>query len=200
MGFQSQLRPSILFFRGIIALSFAAFCLLSLPRPGALFFTVLSSAFLLADSAAALFLRNPESSTLHPFFGWPALTAMIGIATAAFLFLSPSPTTIKAGMALGAWAFFTGAIHVTGALQSRPDPTVSARCRHILGLSGAISMILGTLLFFQPWSAFGTLITLLAAHCLVIAAASISLGFGIRAFLLQSTPPVNHQESFRRSA
>lgn len=74
MKFQTQLRPSILYFRGVIALMFAAFCLLAL-RSETLFFSVITSAFLIADGGISLFLRDPENEI--PLFAWCTLSALI---------------------------------------------------------------------------------------------------------------------------
>ncbi len=170
-----HLRPGILFFRGFLALLFAAFCLAA---PGltlmALTFTI--AAYLAADGIVSLFLQTPGERPLRSWF-WSVASGGAGIAAGALMFFFPQETTVAIGILAGIWAVSLGVFQVLGAIDASNSGSTTAK--FTLGLSGFLCTGLGLAILTQPWIGVIALLSLLAFSTTAIGIASIVIGFQI---------------------
>lgn len=178
LGYRTPLRPGPLFFRGAIALCFAAVSVL-FPGPTLIALSLWVGAFLLIDGIMALFTRSRLTGRRVPH-GWAMLTGVLGIVAGALTFINPVGTVFAMSLLLGAWAIFMGALAVAGSLEMRRDPQITRANVHLMGVSGVAAVVLGGIILFAPALGSFTLITLVALNALLIGISSIALGIQMR--------------------
>lgn len=195
---RTPLRPGPLFFRGAIALAFAALSIL-FPGPTLIALSLWVGAFLIVDGVAALFARSRPSG-LPVNHGWAMLTGVLGIVAGALTFINPIGTVFALSMLLGIWAVFMGGLAVAGSLQMRKDPQISRSNVHLMGVTGVASIVLGGIILFRPALGTFTLITLVSLNAILIGIASFALGFQMRRCLKTGECPPGFARDERQRA
>jgi uncharacterized membrane protein HdeD (DUF308 family) len=195
METEARLRPSILYFRALAALLFGAFCLLVTPESGLRSLILAAAAFLGADGAAALFLRQQEADKPERS-AWPLLTGILGILAGALVFLTPYPSLVTVGSFFGAWAALVGIFQV-GGIQGK-EPSLSRSARIVCAIGGGATTLFGVLILLQPWLSAERLLNFLSLCCGVSALVFLYLGLSINRF--QREQDGLKIKEFRRSA
>lgn len=171
-----RIRPGILFFRGALALAFAAFCVAA-PSLTLLALTFTVGFYLAADGAVSLLLQPKADRPLRSWF-WSVASGAAGIIAGTFAFFFPGATTLALGILTGIWAVALGAFQLIGAFDAGGLENKGAR--FTLGACGLLCMGLGMAILAQPWIGVAALLALLASTAAVVGVASIALGFHMR--------------------
>ena len=174
----TNLRPGMLFFRGIIALAFSAICF-SAPAATLYAFTILVGAFLFVDGIFSLFLQVASRRKDHPTF-WPVLTGILGITAGVLTFVNPAATAWALSLLVAAWVTILGILEIIGAFELGSDVTVAKGVRFFLGLCGVIALGIGIAIFARPAIAGIALITFLGVNALLTGISCLILGWNIR--------------------
>ena len=167
-----EVRPGILYFRGALALLFAAFCVVA-PALTLLALTFTVAAYLAADGVISLFLQAPRERPLRAWY-WSVASGVAGIATGTLAFLFPMATTLALGILTGIWALSLGVFQVLGAIDA--GGFANRGPRFVLGACGLFCLGLGMAILAQPWIGVVALLSLLAVSALVVGTGSLVLG------------------------
>ena len=169
--------------RGIIALLLGVAALFA-PGVTLFAFALLFAAFVFADGVAQLIagIRGARHHTER--YGALIFSGLIGIAVGVLFFVWPLVSTLVYALFLVAliafWAIVTGVAEIVAAVRMRRE----IEGEWLLGLSGALSVLLGMALIFlslvQPGVTLLSIGWLIAAYALASGIALIVLGFRLR--------------------
>jgi uncharacterized membrane protein HdeD (DUF308 family) len=150
----------LLLLRGIVAILFGVLAFLS---PGITLLTLVLfyGAFALADGVLALG---------HAIMGgnigsrwWLALVGIFGILTGLVTFLMPGLTALVLLFFIAGWAIAMGVFQIIGAIRLRKE----IDNEWSLGLSGALSVLIGIVLLVAPGPGIVALIWVIGAEAVV---------------------------------
>ncbi len=165
--------------RGVAAIALGVTTFL-FPLHALFTFTMLFAAFALVDGLTSLL-----AGIRHRTHRWVMiLSGLIGVATAVLFVLMPLLMTVTyaliAPVLLAGWAVATGVLEIVAAMQ-RPT---SGKRNWLLGLSGALSVLLGLLvigvLVRDPVATILTTAWLIGAYALAAGLVLIVLAFHFR--------------------
>ena len=109
---------------------------------------------------------------------WPfALEGLLSIVVGVIAFLMPAAAAFALLFVIAAWAIITGVLRISAAIRLRKE----IRGEWMLILNGALSVILGILLFVIPGAGLVTLIWWLVAYAVIWGITLITLAFRLRA-------------------
>jgi uncharacterized membrane protein HdeD (DUF308 family) len=109
-------------------------------------------------------------------FGWLLVEGILGILRGLFAFVWPSVTALVLVYFIAAWAILTGIADVVQAVEL--GRVISNEW--LLILSGALSIVVGILLFLFPSGGALALVRLIGIYAILFGALLIGLSFRIR--------------------
>jgi uncharacterized membrane protein HdeD (DUF308 family) len=149
------------------------------PEATAVTIITLVAAFVLVDGAIALIAGIRASNDRGQSLG--IIEGIIGLVIGLVALLAPQLALGVLAVLVGIWAIVTGTLELTSAVQLRGQ----LRSSWLLGLAGALSIMLGVALVVSP-GAGAVLITVLVGVYGLIAGVSL-VGVGIRMRTSSST-------------
>lgn len=176
----------ILILRGIAAILFGVVAFIW-PGLTGLVLVIGFGVYALVDGVFALI--TGISRLGHTSRGWAfILEGVLGIAMGLVALFWPGLTAIALIYLIAAWAVVTGIFEIVSAIQLRKEITNE----WALGLSGALSIVFGVLLMFQPGTGGLTLVWILGGYAIAFGILLIVAGFrlrGNRAVTTRDTQP-----------
>ncbi|SEG62536.1 Uncharacterized membrane protein HdeD, DUF308 family [Thermomonospora echinospora] len=159
--------------RGVVAILFG---LAAWVWPGItlLALVLLFGAYALVDGIFALvaaFRGRPGGSRT-----WLAVTGAVGVAAGVLAFLWPGVTALVLLMLIAAWAVVTGVFEIVAAMALRRE--IEGEWWYAAG--GAISVLLGFLLFIWPVSGALAVVWLIGLFSILFGAALVTLSLRLR--------------------
>lgn len=167
----------LMLLRGIAAVAFG---ILSLIWPGlsALTLVLLWGAYAFADGIFALASAIMGKGGATSSRWWLALTGVLGIAAGLIAFVSPGLAGSVLLIFIAAWAIAIGVMAIAGAIRLRQE----VEGEWLLILSGALAIVFGVLMFFQPAAGALTVIWLIATFAIIFGIDLIWLAFKLRGY------------------
>jgi uncharacterized membrane protein HdeD (DUF308 family) len=164
----------IMLLRGLAAVAFGV---LAFVWPGLTILTliILFAVYALVDGLFALFSVFSSRDHGVPAW-WLVLIGLLGIATAAITYFWPGITAMILVMIIGAWALVHGIFEIVAAFQLRKE----LDDWWMLALGGAISVIFGGLLLFNPGAGALALVWLIGIYAIIFGAILIILSFRLK--------------------
>jgi uncharacterized membrane protein HdeD (DUF308 family) len=160
--------------RGVVAVIFG---ILALLWPGVTLaaLVILWGAYALADGVFSLIAAFKVRDRGRPF--WSLLiVGLLGIAAGIVTFLWPGMTALILLMFIAAWAFVMGIFQIVAAIRLRKE----IENEWLLGLSGALSVIFGVLMFLQPGAGALAVVWIIGAYSILFGILLIVLGLRLR--------------------
>lgn len=138
---------------------------------------VMWGAYALVDGLLALiaaFYIRDHDKPMWPFI----VIGLLGIAAGIVTFLWPGITALVLLMCIAAWALLMGIFQIVAAIRLRKD----IEREWLLGLSGALSVVFGLLMFLSPGAGALAVIWLVAGYAVIFGALLIGFGFWLKKF------------------
>jgi uncharacterized membrane protein HdeD (DUF308 family) len=160
--------------RGVIAVLFGVFAFIA---PGVTLGVLILfwGAFAFADGILALVAAFKVRDQGRPFV--PLLiVGLLGIAAGVATFLWPGMTALVLLAFIGAWAFVMGIFQILAAVRLRRE----IEHEWLLALSGALSVLFGLFVLFQPGAGALALIWAIGAYAVVFGVLIIGLAFKLK--------------------
>jgi len=159
--------------RGIVAILFGLAALF-LPRLTLLILVYIFGAFALVEGIIAIYHAFQERST-RPNWWVLLLEGITGVILGILAFIWPGITSLVLLFLIAAWALITGIIELVAAFTTGIG--------WVLALAGALSILLGIVLFARPVAGVLSLVWLIGIYAIVWGILLI-----IRAFQARSAP------------
>jgi uncharacterized membrane protein HdeD (DUF308 family) len=166
------LRGSAAVLFGILTLVWPSISLLVMVLLFGAFALVHGASYVVAAAA-----RDPKSETERGFM--LILQAGLGIVTGIITFLWPGITALALLYLIAAWALIIGALEIAAAVRLRKE----IRNEWLLGLAGALSVIIGILLAVRPGEGALAITWLIGWYALFMGILLLVLAFRIRKLL-----------------
>jgi uncharacterized membrane protein HdeD (DUF308 family) len=115
--------------------------------------------------------------------GWLVLSSLAGIAVGVLVFLRTDMSALALLYVIGAYAFALGLLAIVGAFSLPLDGGDSL----LLGLTGAVSILFGIVMFAKPGAGALVLLALIAAYALIIGLSEVVVAVGGKRLLERST-------------
>jgi uncharacterized membrane protein HdeD (DUF308 family) len=170
--------------RGVVAILFGII-VLAWPGISLVFLITVWGAFALIDGVFSL-VSAMRRAKAGESWGSLVLTGITGILAGLIAWIWPGITAAALAFLIGAWAIITGILEIVAAVQLRK----LIRGEFWLGLSGALSVILGILLFLNPAAGAVSLVWLIGIFALIFGITLIALGFRLRSLQHERTVSV----------
>lgn len=173
------LKPGALFLRGIAALAVA---FLAIFAPGA--FLLASSIglglYFLVDGISAIAAATQRGQGSRRGRGWYIAIGALGIVAGLLTIINPAVGVFTLSFLIGVWAVVGGALAVQGSLELRRTHLVRPFTRHLMGVLGVASVVMGGIILWQPAIGMITFLTLVSFQALLVGISAIALGFEMR--------------------
>ncbi len=168
--------------RGVIAIIFG---LMALTKPGiALEVLVLwFGIYALLDGIVGI-ISAFSAASHHRQWWLLLLQGILGVFVGVYAFTAPGATALILTIFIGAWAILSGIFEMAAALTG---PWRSS-ARWMLGLAGFFSLLVGTLLFWNPLSGAISIIILIGAYAVAFGVLLMILGFNLRSAAKNTAP------------
>jgi len=160
--------------RGVIAVLFGVFAFL---WPGKTLAAVVLvfGAFAFADGILSLIAAFRVRDQGKPFWSL-VIVGLLGIAAGVATFFWPGMTALLLITFIGAWALVMGIFEIVAAIRLRRE----IEGEWLLGLSGALSVLFGLFVLFQPGAGALALIWVIGAYAFFFGILLIALAFRLR--------------------
>jgi uncharacterized membrane protein HdeD (DUF308 family) len=169
--------------RGVIAVLFGVFAFIA-PASTLAVLILFWGAFAFVDGVLALVAAFKVRDQGRPF--WPLLIAgLIGIAAGGATFVWPGMTALVLIMFIGAWAFVMGIFQMLAAIRLRRE----IEHEWLLVFSGALSVLFGLFVLFQPATGALALIWAIGAYAIVFGVLLIGLAFKLKGVAARPARP-----------
>lgn len=106
------------------------------------------------------------------------LIGLVGLAAGILTFARPGATLVALLAVVGAWAIIIGALHIAEAISSR----AAAGDRWLWGLSGALSVLFGILIFAHPFTGLLAVVWLIGFFAIAFGFTELTLAMRLRSF------------------
>ncbi|GHO42356.1 HdeD family acid-resistance protein [Ktedonospora formicarum] len=161
--------------RGIIAILFG---IAALVWPGLTLFILiyLFAAYVLVDGIFAV-IASFQGRRYTRYWWVIFIEGLIGIAIGIIAFSSPGLTAVALLFLIATWAILTGIFELINAFSGRRP----AESEWAMGIAGALSIVLGILLFAQPGAGLLTIVWLIGIYAIVWGLVLIARSFQRRA-------------------
>jgi uncharacterized membrane protein HdeD (DUF308 family) len=158
--------------RGILAILFGIIAF-TLPDATALTLVWVFGAYAIVEGVLMVWaaLRGETDARL-----WYVIWGVVSVAAGVIAFLRPVLTFYTLVLVIGAWAVITGIAEIMAAIRLREE--ISGELWLIL--AGALSVIAGLIIFFQPGIGGRALIILIGAYAVLFGVAMILLSFRLK--------------------
>lgn len=169
----------LLLLRGIAAIAFGVLAMLW-PAITLISLTLLWGAYTLVDGVFALWaaISGRANSPAMGHRWWLAISGVVSILAGLAAFFWPGMTALILLIFIGVWAIVIGVLTIWGAIQARKE----IEGEWVLGLFGALSILFGLLLLFQPGAGALSLIWTIAGYSIFAGVLLIMLAFRVRKF------------------
>ena len=169
--------------RGLVAVLFGVFAFVA-PGVTLAVLVLFWGAFAFVDGVLALMAAFKVRDQGKPF--WPLLiVGFLGIAAGVATFLWPGMTALVLLLFIGAWAFVMGVFQILAAVRLRRE----IEHEWLLALSGALSVLFGLFVLFQPGAGALALIWALGAYAVVFGVLIIGLAFKLKGVAARPAKP-----------
>ena len=169
--------------RGVIAVLFGVFAFIA---PGVTLAVLILfwGAFAFADGVLALVAAFKVRDQGKPF--WPLLiVGFLGVAAGVATFAWPGMTALVLLAFIGAWAFVMGVFQIMAAARLRRE----IEGEWLLALSGALSVLFGLFVLFQPGAGALALIWAIGAYAVVFGVLLLGLAFKLKGVAAKPARP-----------
>jgi uncharacterized membrane protein HdeD (DUF308 family) len=167
----------MLLIRGIVAILFgiAAFVW---PGLTLLSLTLLWGAYAVVDGIFALWAGVTGRGAVGGMRWWLAIVGVIGIVAGILAFVMPGVVMGALLLYIAIWAIIVGAMEIWGAIWLRRE----VEGEWWLALTGALTLIFGLVMLFEPAAATLGLVWAIGGFAIVIGVTLIGLAFRLRRF------------------
>jgi uncharacterized membrane protein HdeD (DUF308 family) len=160
--------------RGLCAIAFGILAF-ALPGAALLSLALIWGAYALLDGAAALVAALSAKGEEGHF--WQLLIAgILGLLAGVLTFAWPGLTALFMLYLVAWWAVFRGVFEIAAAVRLRRE----IENEWLLGLAGALSVIFGLVLMFQPAAGAVAIVWLLAGFAIAFGVFNIALAFRLK--------------------
>lgn len=161
--------------RGVAAIVFGLLAFL-MPAFTLVWLVLLFGAYVLVDGVFSI-ITGIRAAERHERW-WPfALEGLASIVLGVLTFVMPAATALVLLYFVSAWAIVTGLIRIGAAIRLRRE----IQGEWLLILNGALSVVLGILIFVRPAAGLITLVWLIGAYATVFGIVLVGLAFRLRA-------------------
>ena len=168
--------------RGLAAIAFG---ILALAWPGVTLVTLVLfwGAWALIDGVTALVAGWNAKDSGKPM--WQImLVGLVGIAAGVLTFLMPGVTAIALLVMIAVWAIVSGVLQIVAAIRLRKE----IANEWMLILSGALSVVFGALMIYNPSAGALAVLWLIAWFAIVFGALLVILAFRLKKHATMHTP------------
>jgi uncharacterized membrane protein HdeD (DUF308 family) len=165
----------LLLLRGIAAITFG---LLAFLWPGLTLLTLVLmwGIYAIADGILALWAAvASKGGEIAPRW-WLAVVGIAGILAGALTFVWPGMTALVLLMFIASWAIVIGVLQIWGAIRLRKE----IEGEWLLGLSGALSVAFGVIMFAQPGAGALAVVWLIGWFAMLAGCVYIGLAFQLK--------------------
>jgi uncharacterized membrane protein HdeD (DUF308 family) len=167
----------LMLLRGIAAVAFGILSLVW-PAISALSLVLLWGAYTFADGIFSLGAAIMGKGATTGSRWWLAITGVLGIAAGLIAFFAPALTGSVLLIFIAIWAIAIGVMAIVGAIQLRKE----IEGEWLLILSGALAVLFGVLMFFQPAAGALAVIWMIATFAIIFGIDLIWLAFKLKGF------------------
>lgn len=160
--------------RGAIAILFGIL-LLAWPGPSLLVLVITFGAFALLDGLTSI-TAAVRAARGHESWGSFLLVGITGILAALITWFWPGITALALGFVIGAWAIVSGILAIVAAIELRRE----MKGEFWLGLSGALAVLFGILVFANPAAGALAIVALLGIFAILFGVSLLVLAFRVR--------------------
>jgi uncharacterized membrane protein HdeD (DUF308 family) len=160
--------------RGVAAVLFGVLAFV-LPGITLAVLVIVWGAYALADGILALIAAYRVRDQGKPFWSL-VIVGLLGIAAGIVTFIWPGMTALLLLMFIAAWALVMGIFQIIAAIRLRKE----IQNEWLLGLSGALSVLFGIIMFVQPGAGALAVIWVIAAYAIVFGVLLIWLGLRLK--------------------
>ena len=169
--------------RGVLALALGVVSFL-FPLSALFAFAMVFAAYAGADGIVSLVAAVRGARRKEERWWAYVIRGIIGIATAVLFILMPEVMTVGYALAtlvmLAIWAIVTGALEIVAATSLRKEIS----CEWLMGLSGALSVVLGiviiVLLVLDPLTTLPSAAWVIGSYAIFAGVVLLGLGFKLR--------------------
>jgi uncharacterized membrane protein HdeD (DUF308 family) len=161
----------ILVLRGVVGVLFGILAL-AYPRDTVSALVILLGAYMLVDGVTALVM----AFHVDRGSGWLVLSGFAGIGAGLLTFFYPVVTAYMLVYIIAAWAIISGVFEIVAAIEFRR----ALSDMWLLGLAGALSIVLGFALAVAPSRGLTSLVWLLVGYALVFGVLYIIAGLRLK--------------------
>ena len=160
--------------RGIASILFGV---LAFVWPGLTVFwlVLLFAAYAIVDGVIALWAAATGPGVMAPRW-WLVVIGLLGIAAGVVTFMYPAMTAIVLLYFIAGWMIASGVFTIVGAIMLRKE----IEGEWWLILNGALSILIGLFMFFQPGAGALALIWLIGAYALIVGVTLVMLAFKLK--------------------
>ncbi|MFW6356488.1 MAG: HdeD family acid-resistance protein [Spirochaetota bacterium] len=158
--------------RGAVAAVFGVVAL-AWPFETAAALVMLIALFVLVDGVFALVV---SVSTRRPTWGLGAFEGILGVVIGILALAMPRVTTLVVAFLVGAWALATGVLELSAAIRLRREHGSF----WLLGISGALSILLGLAIVISPGAGVAALTIFVGVFALLSGVAIVVYGLRLR--------------------
>ena len=162
--------------RGLAGILFGLLAFL-LPGAGLAIILAMLAAWLAVDGVFTLWQAIAGPKQRHDFWFW--VDGLTSLAAAAFLLFSPGSSALVLVLVAGAWAIVSGAFRIVLAFRAG---------NVLLGLLGALGVLVGGWLLAAPGAGLLALIWVVAIQAVIGGALLVGLAFRLRRVNNDPTP------------
>jgi uncharacterized membrane protein HdeD (DUF308 family) len=160
--------------RGVAAVLFGILAF-ALPGITLAVLVIVWGAYALADGILALIAAYRVRDQGKPFWSL-VIVGLLGIAAGIVTFIWPGMTALLLLLFIAAWAVVMGIFQIVAAIRLRKE----IQNEWLLGLSGALSVLFGIIMFVQPGAGALAVIWVIAAYAIVFGVLLIWLGLRLK--------------------
>lgn len=160
--------------RGVVAILFGLIALL-MPGLTIAFLLGALAAFLAIDGVLSIVTAFRRRDTDERWWVW-LLEGVLSIALAVMAIALPIATAIAFVYWIAAWAVIVGIMRIVAAISLRRE----IEGEWAIGLSGALSILLGVLMFVMPGAGLLSIAWLFGVLAILLGATMVAFGFRLR--------------------
>jgi uncharacterized membrane protein HdeD (DUF308 family) len=160
--------------RGLFAVLFGIFAFIW-PGITLAVLVLVWGAYAIADGVMALIAAYSMHEEGKPM-GALIVVGILGIAAGIVTFLWPGMTALVLLLFIASWAVLMGIFQIAAAIRFRKH----IENEWLLGLSGAVSILFGVLMFLQPGAGWLAVIWLIGSFSIFFGILLIALGFRLK--------------------
>lgn len=160
--------------RGVLSIVFG---ILLFAAPGISLQTLIAilAAWLIIDGVSNI-ITSIQHLSQHRYGWFTLFEGFVSVIAGIGAFLLPGLTALTLLYLIAFWAIVTGVLEIVAAIQMR----AVIDNEWFLGLSGAVSIIVGVLMFLNPGAGILSVLWLIGGYAVVFGVLLVALGFRLR--------------------